>query len=109
MEKESQGIMDLFLHNKPVGVMLGLRDSEGKYASILSKEIDCTYTHTLKILNQLNEHGLVEFERQGRIKKVTLTPGGDDVAHELEGLVRKLDKIPAEEIPTEEKTVKKDK
>ncbi|MEA3255043.1 MAG: hypothetical protein U9Q22_04335 [Candidatus Altiarchaeota archaeon] len=101
MEKEGLKIMDLFLHSKPVGIMLRLRNSKGKYASILSKEIDCTYTHTLKILTQLNEHGLVEFEREGRIKKIGLTSGGDDVAHELEGLVRKLDKVSASEIPPE--------
>ena len=93
MEKENQGIMDLFLHSKPVGVMLSLNASEGKYASIISKEVDCTYTHTLKILTQLKEQGLVKFEKEGRIKQVGLTPDGEDVAHELEGLVRKLERL----------------
>jgi len=104
MEKETQEIMDLFLHSKPAGIMLSLKDSEGKYASMLSKEVDCTYTHTLKILTQLNEHGLVEFEKEGRIKKVSLTPEGEDVAHELEGLVRKLGRLSTGEISQEEET-----
>ena len=76
MEKEDQGIIGLFLHSKPAGIMLSLKDSKGKYASIISKEVDCTYTHTLKILTQLKENGLVEFEKEGRIKQVALTPVG---------------------------------
>ena len=85
-------IKSLFLHEKPAGVMLSLKDNESMYASVISKEIDCTYTHTLKILDQLHEYGLVEFEKKGRIKEVRLTPKGDDVAHELEGVVRQLEK-----------------
>jgi predicted transcriptional regulator len=99
-------IMDLFLHGKPSGIILSLRDSEGKYASILSKEVDCTYTHTLKILTQLKEYRLVEFEKNGRIKRVCLTSEGEDVAHELGGLVRKLEKINRDVKPSDEKVVK---
>lgn len=96
MDKETHEIMDLFLHGKPSGIILSLRDSDGKYASILSKEVDCTYTHTLKILTQLKEYNLVEFEKNGRIKRVCLTAEGEDVAHELGGLVRKLERITKE-------------
>jgi len=96
MDKETHEIMDLFLHEKPSGIILSLKDSDGKYASILSKEVDCTYTHTLKILTQLKEYKLVEFEKNGRIKRVCLTAEGEDVAHELGGLVRKLERITKE-------------
>jgi len=95
MEKKKK-ILDLFLHDKPTSIVLSLKDSTGKYASVLSKETDCTYTHTLKILTQLQEFGMVEFERKGRIKFVKLTPLGVDVAHELEGLVRQLERLPEE-------------
>lgn len=93
MEKESN-IMDLLLHRKPTGILLSLNGSEGKYASILSKENDCTYTHTLKILTEMKEFGLVEFKKEGRIKEVKLTPLGEDIAHELEGLVRYINRSP---------------
>jgi len=99
--KENTDIMDLFLHGKPAGIILCLKDCEGKYASILSKEVDCTYTHTLKILTQLKKYKLVEFEKNGRIKTVALTSEGEDVAHELGGLVRKLEKLSVGEIPDE--------
>lgn len=99
-------ILDLFLHDKPIGVVLSLKDSTGKYASVLSKETDCTYTHMLKILTQLQGFGMVEFEKKGRIKFVKLTPIGVDIAHELEGLVRQLMRL-SEEKPKEEKPKKK--
>ena len=76
---------------------MSLKESNTKYASILSKEVDCTYTHTLKILTQLEEYQLVKFEKNGRIKKVSLTSEGEDVAHELVGLIRKLERISRQE------------
>jgi hypothetical protein len=108
MDKENTSIMELFLHGKPAGIIMSLKDCEGKYASILSKEVDCTYTHTLKILTQLKKYNLVEFEKDGRIKKVLLTSEGEDVAHELGGLVRKLERISISG-PIEEATVIKEK
>lgn len=90
-------IISLFLHEKPAGIIMRLKESNSKYASILSKEVDCTYTHTLKILTQLEEYRLVKFEKNGRIKKVSLTSEGEDVAHELGGLMRKLEKISRQE------------
>ncbi|MBD3389315.1 MAG: winged helix DNA-binding protein [Candidatus Altiarchaeales archaeon] len=91
-----RGIVNLLLHEKPAGIILSLKSKEKKYASVLSKENDCTYTHTLKIIEELREYGLVEFERDGRIKFVTLTELGEDVAHELEGLVRYLERVSKE-------------
>lgn len=86
-------IVNLLLHEKPAGIILSLRDKEKKYPTVLSKENDCTFTHTLKILNELKEYGVVEFEKDGRIKYVKLTELGEDVAHNLEGLIRYLQRI----------------
>lgn len=86
-------IFNLLLHSKPTGILLSLKGSEGKYASIISKEIDCTYTHTLKILNDFKKFGIVDFKKEGRIKEVFLTEKGLDIAHDLEGLVRGLEQL----------------
>ena len=98
---KSNGIARLLLHEKPAGILLSLHNSDGKYASILSKENDCTYTHTLKILSQLEENRIVEFKKEGRIKFVELTTLGEDVAHELEGLIRHLERGGKQESPIE--------
>ena len=96
---EKQIITTLILHEKPTGILLSLKGSGGKYASVLSKENDCTYTHTLKILKILEENDIVESKKEGRIKFIKLTDKGEDVAHELEGLVRYVEKIGRKEPP----------
>jgi predicted transcriptional regulator len=64
-----------------------------KYATILSKEVDCTYSHTVKLLDQFKNYGLVEFEKKGRIKIIKLTDDGEDLAHSVEGSLMKLSKL----------------
>lgn len=85
---------DLFLREKPARILLALKTSKiPVYATILSKESDCTYSHTIKILNILQSMGLVEFEKKGRIKGVKLTDDGWDIAHNLEAVKKKLTQI----------------
>lgn len=95
IEQKRSGILwDLLLRDKPARILLSLKTSKGSiYATILSRETNCTYSHTIKILEILKEQGLVEFEKVGRIKKVQLTPDGWDVAQGLETLIRKIDSV----------------
>jgi predicted transcriptional regulator len=82
---------DLFLREKPARILLALKTSKiPVYATILSKEADCTYSHTIKILNVLQNMGLVVFDKKGRIKGVKLTDDGWDIAHNLEAMKKKL-------------------
>jgi len=57
-----------------------------RYGSVLAKEIDCTYSHAVKILQTLEELGLVVFEKKGRIKIIQLTKKGKDVADAMENI-----------------------
>ena len=82
----------LFMRSKPVKLLISLK-SGPKYATILSKEVDCTYSHTVKLLDQFKNYGLVEFERKGRIKIIKLTDDGEDLAHSVEGSLMKLSKL----------------
>ena len=86
---------ELFLREKPAKIFLGLKTAKDKstYATILSKQADCTYSHTVKILGNLQKLGLVEFEKTGRIKKVKLTDDGWDVAHNLEAIMKKFQQL----------------
>ena len=67
-----------------------------KYATQVSKEIDCTYSHTVKLLDELETLKLVTFKKQGRIKVITLTEDGEDLAHSIEGVLMKLSRIKEE-------------
>lgn len=60
--------------------------SRAKYGSQLAKEVDCTYSHAVKILQTLEELGLVSFEKKGRIKIIKLTKKGTDVATHIESI-----------------------
>jgi len=83
---------NLFLHTKPVKLIVNLREGP-KYATILSKEIDCTYSHTVKLLDQFKKFGLVEFEKKGRIKIVKLTSPGEAIAHSFKAVMTLLKKL----------------
>jgi predicted transcriptional regulator len=95
MLKEKPILEDLFLRDKPARILLALKTAKDRskgtvYATILSKEADCTYSHTIKILDVLQKMGLVLFDKKGRIKQVKLTDDGLDIAHNMEAVKRKL-------------------
>lgn len=78
---------DLFFRRKPALMLIALkRVNKAKYGSILAKEVDCTYSHAVKILQTLEELGLVNFEKKGRIKIISLTKKGKDVADNIENI-----------------------
>lgn len=72
-------------------MLVSLR-SGPKYATLLSKEVDCTYSHCVKILEQFKNLGLVEFEKKGRIKIVKLTDFGQEIASTIDNIYSKLGK-----------------
>jgi len=81
---------DLFFRRKPALMLIALKKvSRAKYGSQLAKEVDCTYSHAVKILQNLEGLGLVSFEKKGRIKIIKLTKKGTDVAENIEA-IRKL-------------------
>ena len=81
---------DLFFRRKPALMLIALKKvSRARYGSQLAKEVDCTYSHAVKILQTLEEFGLVSFEKKGRIKIIKLTKKGSEVAGNIES-IRKL-------------------
>ncbi len=83
-------IENFFLRKKPVRLLLSIKMGGSKYISILAKDIDCTYSHTVKLLEDFKDLGLVEFEKKGRIKYVKLTKDGIDLANRFEDVLRKF-------------------
>ncbi|MEI6731701.1 MAG: hypothetical protein WCK90_03395, partial [archaeon] len=57
---------------------------------ILAKEVDCTYSHAVKILQSLERLSLVVFEKQGRIKLIKLTKKGQEVAENIESIKKAI-------------------
>jgi DNA-binding MarR family transcriptional regulator len=82
---------DLFFRKKPSTMLVALKKMpKAKYGSQLAKEIDCTYSHAVKILQALEESGLVSFEKKGRIKLIRLTKKGTEVATHIEDIKKIL-------------------
>ena len=66
-------------------ILVALRKgNKNRYGSVLAKEVDCTYSHAVKILQEMERAKLVSFEKQGRIKTIKLTENGDRIADSIE-------------------------
>lgn len=84
MKKE---IFNVFFREKPVLMLLGLHNAKGPvYASSLAKSVDCTYSHVVKILQQMEKYGLIGFQKQGRLKLLTLTKKGSEISGHLDSV-----------------------
>lgn len=85
MAKSSKNIFEVFFRRKPAMILVALRKGgKNRYGSVLAKEVDCTYSHAVKILQEMEKAKLVEFEKQGRIKTIKLTGNGDRIAEHIE-------------------------
>lgn len=78
-------IFNVFFREKPALLLVNLKNAKAEmYASTLAKKIDCTYSHVVKILQEMERAKLINFDKQGRLKFLTLTKKGMDVADSIE-------------------------
>ncbi len=83
--KLPKDIFEVFFRRKPAMILVALRKGgRNRYGSVLAKEVDCTYSHAVKILQEMEKAKLVDFEKQGRIKTIKLTENGNRVAEHIE-------------------------
>ena len=84
-ELKRQNVFNIFFREKPAMMLVTLNAAKSDiYASALAKQIDCTYSHAVKILQEMSEAGLINFDKQGRLKLLTLTKKGQEVAEHIE-------------------------
>ena len=86
MTKKKTDIFEVFFRKKPAMMLVALRrgGNKNRYGSILAKEVDCTYSHAVKILQEMERSRLVNFEKHGRIKSINLTENGNKIAEHIE-------------------------
>lgn len=88
-EEKFKDNFDIFFRRKPAMMLVALkRIARVRYGSVLAKEVDCTYSHAVKILQSLEKLGLVMFEKKGRIKLIRLTKKGTEIAENIENIRR---------------------
>ncbi len=87
MPSNNKEIFNVFFREKPAMMLVELKNAKGEiYASSVAKTVDCTYSHVVKILQQMQKAGLINFEKQGRLKLLTLTKVGQEVADKIDGI-----------------------
>lgn len=87
-----KGRQSFFLKEKPVMALITLRrNRQEMYGSIVSKKIDTTYAHTIKILAELEDQGLITSQKKGRKNVLELTEEGETCADKLIELMESLE------------------
>lgn len=87
MESKNKEIFNVVFREKPAMMLVGLKNAKSEiYASSLAKQIDCTYSHVVKILQEMEKSGLINFEKQGRLKLLSLTKTGTEVADHIDNI-----------------------
>ncbi len=81
-------IFNVFFREKPALMLIYLLRKNGElYATSLAKAVDCTYSHVIKVLQEMQLAGLVTFEKKGRLKVLILTKKGIEVASLVDKVV----------------------
>lgn len=84
-------IFNVFFREKPALMLIHLLRKNGEvYASSLAKQVDCTYSHVVKVLQDMQTAGLVTFEKKGRLKVLILTKKGVEVSTLVDKIVSTL-------------------
>lgn len=78
---------ELFINEKPVKALITLRRNREMYCSKISREVDTTYAHTVRILSRLEEESLIETRKEGRKKFIKLTSEGEKYAEKFQQLL----------------------
>ena len=87
MPSQNKEIFNVFFREKPAMMLVELKNAKGEiYASSIAKIVDCTYSHVVKILQEMQKAGLINFEKQGRLKLLTLTKLGQEVAEKIDAI-----------------------
>jgi predicted transcriptional regulator len=82
---KNKKMFNVLFREKPAMMLVNLYNTKTEiYASSLAKVVDCTYSHVVKILQQMQKEGIVNFEKRGRLKVLTLTNKGKDIAEKID-------------------------
>jgi predicted transcriptional regulator len=87
MAVRNKKIFSVFFREKPAMMLVTLLNSQQEqYASSLAKIVDCTYSHIVKILNEMQKAELITFQKEGRLKVLKLTKKGEEIAKQIDNI-----------------------
>ncbi len=91
MASYKKQVIHTLFREKPLQMLLYLYLNDGQYVSNISKHVDCTYSHVIKVLDVFHKAGMIEFKKEGRVKKVKLTKKGKEIIKEIKKAVDFID------------------
>ena len=88
---DTKELFNTLFREKPAMMLVGLKNAKSEiYASFLAKQVDCTYSHVVKILQAMEKNGVINFQKTGRLKILTLTKKGQEIAEHIENIRNNL-------------------
>ena len=85
-------IKELFFNKKTVEILLSmLEDEKPRYPTVIAEEVGSIYPHVFNILKELEDYGLVESYKEGRIRFIRLTEEGRKITEKFKELYSNLD------------------
>lgn len=97
VSEEDVVLTEMLTHEKPCQFLLQVLrknqafSDEEAYASKISKEIDGTYAHVVKISQKFEKAGLITREKDGRKELLELTEAGQEIAEAVSNLYQTLE------------------
>jgi len=84
-DRKEKKIFGVIFREKPALMLITLKNSKSQiYATSLAKVVDCTYSHVVKILQEMEKAELVKFDKHGRLKLLALTKKGSEIADHID-------------------------
>ena len=84
---------ELLFNEKPVKILLGIKNIDEPYSSKLNKRIDTTYSHTVQTISKIEDMGLLAKETDGRKQLLRLTQEGKRLAEALKPVVDQMEEF----------------
>lgn len=83
---------ELFFNIKTVEILLSmLEDEKPRYPKVIAEEVGSIYPHVFNILKELEEAGIVESYKEGRIRFIRLTGEGRKITEKFRDIYSNLD------------------
>ncbi|WP_313694232.1 MarR family winged helix-turn-helix transcriptional regulator [Halorarum halobium] len=79
-------VAEFLVNQKPCRLLIEVNRTEEPFGRQVASEIDSTYSHTIRVCEKLEDHGLLTREKDGRKMIMSLTEDGKQVAEALENL-----------------------
>ena len=85
-------LKELFFNRKTVEILLSmLEDEKPRYPKVIAEEVGSIYPHVFNILKELEDVGLVESYKEGRIRFIKLTAEGKKISEKFQQIYSDLE------------------